>query len=102
VPEEIEQDHAEVQSDAHECDVALRRVVSRALASIPRDLGAAKQNLAKQWGSRKAGIAKQLAAKVKADNIPPAGVADLINNFEVAFLGSCVADVQRLVDRETQ
>lgn len=97
--ETAEQDHTEVHSDAHACDVALRRVVSRALASIPRNQGAAKQNLAKQWGSRKALIAKQLAAKVKADDIPPSAVADLINNLEAAFLDSCVADVQHLADR---
>jgi len=102
-PEQIpEQDNTEAQSDAHACDVALRRVVSRALDNIPRDMAAAKQSLARQWGSRKALIAKQLAAKVKQDNIPPACVAELINNFEVAFLSSCVADVQRLVEPETR
>lgn len=27
----------EVQSDSHHCDVALRKIVSRALAEVPKD-----------------------------------------------------------------
>ena len=29
----------EVQSDSHNCDVALRKVVTGALAGVPKDLG---------------------------------------------------------------
>ncbi|CAJ1365384.1 unnamed protein product [Effrenium voratum] len=49
----------EVQSESHQCDVALRKVVTRALAEVPKELGPLKSTLAKRWGAKKA----ELAAK---------------------------------------
>lgn len=93
LPAEATEPAAEQQGEAHECDVALRRVVSRALGGAPRELGAAKSALAKRWGVRKAALAKQLVAEVKGGRA--ASTEDLIHEMEDVFLRSCVADVQQ-------
>merc|ERR1712150_410564 len=86
---------AEVKSDAQALDVALRRVVSRALASASQELGQAKSILAKQWQTRKAGYVKQLSAEMKTSNLQNA--EDRIHEIENAFLKACIADIQQLL-----
>lgn len=99
VEEQLEQEGPEVQSDAHACDVALRRVVSQALAHAPKELGQAKSVLAKQWGVRKGAFVKELTAEIKrgGEKIEGERVGDFINDMEATFLCSCVADVRQLL-----
>ena len=58
LPEAVE----ETQSDSHHCDVALRKIVSRALADVPKEHSQLKSTLAKQWGAKKAEMSKKVAA----------------------------------------
>eukprot|EP00933_Yihiella_yeosuensis_P041726 TRINITY_DN3612_c1_g5_i2.p1 TRINITY_DN3612_c1_g5~~TRINITY_DN3612_c1_g5_i2.p1 ORF type:complete len:327 (-),score=73.61 TRINITY_DN3612_c1_g5_i2:187-1167(-) len=93
--EEAESTEAQVQNDVHNCDVALRRIVSRALAQAPKELGSQKSVLAKEWGARKAALAKSITAGGCGEE--ELSSAELIEAAEVAFLRACSADVQRVL-----
>ena len=67
LPEAVE----ETQSDSHHCDVALRKIVSRALADVPKEHSQLKSTLAKQWGAKKAEISKKVAAIKDQGRIAP-------------------------------
>eukprot|EP00929_Paragymnodinium_shiwhaense_P120701 TRINITY_DN92724_c0_g1_i1.p1 TRINITY_DN92724_c0_g1~~TRINITY_DN92724_c0_g1_i1.p1 ORF type:complete len:330 (-),score=70.76 TRINITY_DN92724_c0_g1_i1:12-1001(-) len=98
----------ESQSEAHNCDVALRRVVSRALACIPAEISDAKSALAKGWSTRKSELVKSVGKTCKELGAEGAAkAAELIQEAEVLFLESCVADVQskqraQLLDAQQQ
>merc|ERR1712232_676727 len=79
----------EVQSSAHVCDLALRRIVSQALAHVPRDRGEVKSMLAKRWGAQKTELVRQLAADIKGCQSSSQAVEDLIHDMEDVFLKSC-------------
>merc|ERR1711879_784796 len=85
----------EVQSDAHTCDVALRRIITQALAHAPSELGKARSTLAKQWGGRKAQLVKEFSAHKSTDD---SDVETLIHDLEAVFLRQCVADVRSWLD----
>jgi len=86
----------EKQGEAHLCDVALRKIVTRALANAP-ELGAARSDIAKRWGARKTELSKHFARAMTGDEDPPLDMEELIHDLESIFLKSCVADVQRLL-----
>jgi len=80
-----------VPSETHECDVALRRVVSRALAEAPPELpGPTKSRLAKQWSVQKTSLVRQFA---EASGEPE----DLLHELECAFLRACAEDIRNAV-----
>eukprot|EP00439_Symbiodinium_sp_Y106_P051350 s100_g6.t2 len=79
LPEAVE----ETQSDSHHCDVALRKIVSRALADVPKEHSQLKSTLAKQWGAKKAEMSKKVAA-----------IKDQGPIAEATFLQSCISDLQ--------
>lgn len=79
-------------STAHYMDLALRKVVSRALAEAPSSLAKqAKSSLAKRWGSRKAAMVAEFGA-LTAEALED-GTA--FNEMEESFLRSCVADIRQ-------
>eukprot|EP00928_Gymnodinium_smaydae_P070878 TRINITY_DN54624_c0_g1_i1.p1 TRINITY_DN54624_c0_g1~~TRINITY_DN54624_c0_g1_i1.p1 ORF type:complete len:329 (-),score=62.96 TRINITY_DN54624_c0_g1_i1:48-1034(-) len=92
--ESEENQEPDVQSSAHNCDLALRKIVSQALAQVPKDKGQVKSMLAKRWGTQKTELARQLAADLKDRESSADIVEDLIHEMEGVFLKSCAADIQ--------
>ncbi|CAE7242535.1 unnamed protein product, partial [Symbiodinium pilosum] len=86
VPEAVE----EVQSDSHTCDVALRKIVTRALADVPKEHSQLKSTLAKKWGAKKAEMSKKVAKTSEQGG----SASELIQEAEVSFLQSCISDLQ--------
>ena len=107
MPEAVE----DVQSDSHHCDVALRKIVSRALADVPKEHSQLKSALAKKWGAKKAEMSKNVAAAntqgllllhfarccvmLNSLHCTGASASDLIHEAEVSFLQSCISDLQQ-------
>lgn len=83
----------ESATPGHLADVALRRIVSRAIAEAPKELGQARSILAKQWGSRKADLMAQAVAASKGRSAEE--VSNLIHEMEGVFLSCCVADLKK-------
>lgn len=86
----------ERQSAKHSFDLALRKVVARALAEAPPELAKQRQALAKAWGARKTALVSAQLLSSGGEEASDLDVAALCNEFEESFLRSCVADVQSL------
>mmetsp|Transcript_40554 Transcript_40554/g.87497 ORF Transcript_40554/g.87497 Transcript_40554/m.87497 type:complete len:737 (+) Transcript_40554:3-2213(+) len=82
------------QSVAHGFDLALRKVVSRALAEAPPELAKSRSLLAKAWGARKSELVAQLNCKLAAEpEATEASIGTWCHEAEEGFLRACVGDV---------
>lgn len=103
---ERETREASEQGTTHVLDLALRKVVTRALAEAPKELAKARPELAKAWGVRKAQLVSQLpallAARVDGQSNDSEGdgcfVADACQELEEVFLRGCMLDIRRRLD----